>query len=406
MKSNRVEQHLINKNNKHWKLVDDLCWKSKNVYNYANYLIRQEFIKNNRWIRYNELANIVKDSESYRELGSNVGQQTLKLLDQNWKSFFASIKDWSKNPSKYLGRPKLPKYKNVENGRYILVIDNIKVSINEGLLRFSWKPLKPLNNQIKTKVTGKLMQVRFIPRGNNYVLEIVYEVDVPDNIEISSNRIIGIDIGLDNLATVGNNCGLQPFIINGRPLKSMNQYYNKEKAKKQSDLKIKHNKHWSNNLQRLTNKRNNKIDDYIHKASKYIVNWCVQNNIDTIIVGKNVNWKQNSEMSKRVNQNFVGIPHDRLIQKLEYKCENCGIKFIKTEESYTSGTSFLDGEEPIKKNYNKERRVTRGLFISNGGEKINADLNGAYQIIKKVFPDVFVNGIEGVGLHPVRLNLI
>lgn len=405
MKSNRVEQHIIKKNNPVWKLIDELCWKSKNVYNYANYIIRQEFIKNNKWIRYNELAKIVKDSEPYKDLGSNVGQQTLKLLDQNWKSFFSAIKDWNKNKEKYLGRPKLPKYKNVQNGRFVLVIDNIKCSIKDGLLRFSWKPLRSLNNKIKTNAQGKLMQIRFIPRGNNYVLEIVYEIDIPETNKVQKN-IIGIDIGLDNLATVSNNIGLQPFIINGKPLKSMNQFYNKEKAKLQSDLKLRHDKNWSNKLQRLTDKRNNKIDDYIHKASKKVVDWCIQNNIDTVVVGKNKNWKQESKMSKKVNQNFVGIPHDKFIQKLKYKCENVGINFIETEESYTSGTSFLDGEEPNKNNYNKGRRVSRGMFKSNGGELINADLNGAYQITKKVFPNAFANGIEGVGLHPVRLNII
>ena len=404
MKVNRVEQHLIKKSDDIYKIIDDLCFKSKNVYNYANYIVRQEFIKNNRWIRYNELASIMKDTEPYRDLGSNVGQQTLRLLDKNWKSFFASIKDWNKNKDKYLGRPKLPKYKDKEKGRNILVIDNIKCSIRDGYLRFSWKPLKPLNNKFKTNATGKLMQVRFIPRKKSYVMEIVYKIDVPEAKE-ESHRIIGIDIGVDNLATVANNVGLKPFIINGRPLKSINQYYNKIKAEKQSDLKEKHNKDWSNKLQKLTDKRNNKTNDYIHKASKHIIDWCVQNQIDTIVIGRNKNWKQESVMSKKVNQNFVEIPHGLFIEKIKYKAENKGIKVIETEESYTSCTSFLDGEEPCEENKNKKRRICRGLFKSNKGVIINADLNGAYQIIKKVFPNAFADGIEGVGLHPVRVNL-
>lgn len=404
MKVNRVEQHLIKKSDGIYKIIDDLCFKSKNVYNYANYIVRQEFIKNNRWIRYNELASIMKDTEPYRDLGSNVGQQTLKLLDKNWKSFFASIKDWSKNKDKYLGRPKLPKYKDKEKGRNILVIDNIKCSIEDGYLRFSWKPLKPLNNKFKTNATGKLMQVRFIPRKNSYVMEIVYEIDVPE-VKEESHRIIGIDIGVDNLATVANNVGLKPFIINGRPLKSINQYYNKKKAQIQSELKKKNNKDWSNRLQKLTDKRNNKINDYMHKGSKYIIDWCVQNNIDTIVIGKNKNWKQKSEMSKQNNQNFVEIPHGLFIEKIKYKAENKGIKVIETEESYTSCTSFLDDEEPCEANASKNRRICRGLFKSNKGVIINADLNGAYQIIKKVFPNAFADGIKGVGLHPVRVNL-
>jgi len=404
VKVNRVEQHLIKKSDGIYKIIDDLCFKSKNVYNYANYIVRQEFIKNNRWIRYNELANIIKDSEPYRDLGSNVGQQTLRLLDKNWKSYFKSIKDWNKNKNKYLGRPKLPKYKDKEKGRNILVIDNIKCSIRDGYLRFSWKPLKPLNNKFRTNATGKLMQVRFIPKNKSYVMEIVYEIDIPEPKE-ESNRIIGIDIGVDNLATVANNVGLNPFIINGRPLKSINQYYNKKKAQIQSELKKKNNKDWSNKLQKLTDKRNNKISDYIHKASKHIIDWCMQNQIDTIAIGRNKNWKQESVMSKKVNQNFVEIPHGLFIEKIKYKAENKGIKVIETEESYTSSTSFLDGEEPCEENKNKKRRIHRGLFKSNKGVMINADLNGAYQIIKKVFPNAFSDGIEGVGLHPVRVNL-
>lgn len=404
MKTNRVEQHLIKKNNPLWETIDQMCFKSKNVYNYANYIIRQEFINNNRWIRYNELANIMKDAEPYKELGSNVGQQTLKVLDKNWKSFFVSIKDWSKHKEKYLGKPKLPKYKDKEKGRCSLIIDNIKVHIDDGCIRFSWKPLQCLNNKFNTKANGKLMQVRFVPKGKDYIMEVVYEIEVPD-LQEQSNNIISIDIGVDNLATISNNLGLQPFIINGRPLKSMNQYYNKEKARIQSDLKTKHDKNWSNRLQRLTTKRNNKINDYIHKASKKIIDWCVLYNIDTIVIGKNKNWKQESEMNKRVNQNFVGIPHDLFIQKIKYKAENVGIKVIETEESYTSGTSFLDNEEPTKYYYDKTRRIKRGLFKSNGGELINADLNGAYQIIKKVFPEAFADGIEGAGLHPIRVNL-
>lgn len=346
---------------------------------------------------------MVKTSEPYRDLGSNVGQQTLRILDQNWKSFFTSIKDWSKNKEKYLGKPKLPNYLDKE-GRFNLIIDTNKVKILDEYLRFSWKPLRSLKDTYKTNVKGKLMQVRFIPKNNQYVMEIVYEIEVPEQ-PIESNRIVGIDIGIDNLATVSNNIKEQPFIINGRPLKSMNQYYNKEKAEIQSNLKLKHDKNWSNRLQQLTDKRNNKIDDYIHKASKSIIDWCVECDIDTIVIGKNKNWKQEVNIGKKNNQNFTQIPMAIFINKIKYKAENVGIKVIETEESYTSGTSFLDCELPIKANYNKSRRVTRGLFKSNGGELINADLNGAYQIIKKVFSDAFADGIEGVGLHPARVNL-
>ena len=402
---NRVEQHQIKRNNPIWKLIDDLCFKSKNVYNCANYIIRQEFINNHKWIKYNELDKLMQQQECYYELGSQCSQQTLKILDKNWKSFFVAIKDWGKHPEKYLGRPKLPKYKNVNNGRFILTLSNIQFRIEEECLFFSWKPLKPLNNLIKANVHGKLLQVRFIPKGDKYILEIVYQIDVPEVI-LESKNIIGIDIGIDNFATISNNIGVKPIIINGKGIKSINQYYNKRKAEFQADLKTRHDQYWSNRLQRLTNKRNNKVSNFLHNASKTIIDWCVFYNIDTIVIGKNDNWKQESQMSKKVNQNFVQIPHALFIEKLKYKAENKGISVICTEESYTSGTSFLDGELPNKLNYNKSRRIYRGLFQSNTGILINADLNGAYQIIIKVFPNVFTNGIEGAGSHPIRLNVI
>jgi putative transposase len=401
----RVEQHHISKFNKFYPIIDELSFKSKNLYNYANYIIRQEFINNGKWIRRNELDKILQSHETYKELGSQAAQKTLQLLDNNWKSFFKAIKDWSKNPSKYLGRPKLPKYKDKNKGRNILMIKNIQFSIINNYIRFSWKPLQCLNGLFKTNITSKVLQARFIPKGTDYVLEIVYEIYVPET-EKYNQKIIGIDIGVDNLATVSNNVGLKPFMINGRPLKSMNQYYNKRKASLQSNLKKKHDKNWSNKLEQLTTKRNNKINYYLHCSSKYIIDWCVLYDIDTLVVGHNKEWKQDSKLSKKVNQNFVQIPYNIFIQQLKYKCENNGINFIITEESYTSGSSFLDKELPIKDNYDKSRRIQRGLFQSNKGKLINSDLNGAYQIIKKVVSNAFSNDIEGVGLHPIRVNII
>lgn len=399
----RIEQHNINKSHIAFKTVDNLCFKSKNVYNTVNYLVRQEFINNKKWLRSNELDKLMQNENCYYELGSQASQKIIQLLDQNWISFFKAIKDYNKNPSKYLGRPRLPKYKN-KDGRSILILKNIQFSIDSGYIRFSWKPLKELNNVFKTKVKGKLLQVRFVPHKSHYTMEIVYEIEVPE-CDSESNRIVGIDLGVNNFATVSNNAGLQPFIVNGRIIKSMNQYYNKKKVMLQSELIKKNGKHWSNKLQQLTDKRNNKIQYFIHKASKYIVDWCVLYEIDTVIIGRNKLWKQDSKMSKKVNQEFISIPFEVFIRTLKYKCENNGIRFIETEESYTSGTSFLDGELPIKENYDKSRRIKRGLFKSAKNIIINADLNGSYQIMKKVFPDVFANGIEGAGLHPIRVNI-
>ena len=401
---NRVERHIIKSNNKYYSLLDEFCYKSKNLYNCANYIIRQEFINNGKWIRCNDLDKILKQEGKdfdYRNMPLvNTSQQCLRLLDKNWKSFFQSIKDYRKNPNKYLGRPKLPKYKS-KNGRNILILPNQNCKINKGIIKFP-KTFKGF--YLKTKVNN-LQQVRFIPKDKYIIAEVVYRVDDVEEL-IDNGRYVGIDLGLDNFVTITNNCGLIPLVINGKGLKSINQYYNKKISHYKSIAKRINKLDYTNRMRRLTLKRNNKVEDYIHKASRFLINYCRNNEINTIVIGNNKNWKQNSKMSKRVNQNFINIPYYSFINKIQYKAEEFGIKVIITEESYTSGTSFLDGEYPIKENYNKSRRKHRGLFISNKGIKINADVNGSYQIIKKVFPKAFADGIEDVGLHPFKVDLL
>lgn len=398
-KITRCEQHNIKYGTDFYKFVDEMCFKSKNLYNYANYIIRQEFINNGNWIKYNQLFQLVKESEPYKDIGNNTGQGTLRVLDKNWKAFFNAIKDWKKNPSKYLGRPKIPKYKD-KDGRFLLSLDSNKVKLKDGYVYFAWKPFKPYNNMFKTNAQERILQCRFIPRCGKYVMEIVYEIEVPD-ISETSERVAAIDIGVDNFITMVNNIGENPIAVKGGVIKSINQFYNKQKANIQSELKKVNGKDWSNKLQKLTDKRYEMIKYQMHCISKYVVDWCVLYGIDTLIVGHNDEWKQ----KKQGMQNFTYIPYELFIQMLAYKCENNGIRFIENEEAYTSGTSFLDNEDPVKENYNKERRVHRGLFIADCGKKINADVNGAYQILKKVIPDAFSKGIEGAGSHPTIINL-
>ena len=244
-----------------------------------------------------------------------------------------------------------------------------------------------------------------LPRNKHIVIEVVYKVNIKDKIK-DNNKYVSIDIGLDNLATLTNNCNIQPVIINGRKMKSINKYYNKELSHYREIAKRVNNLDYTNRMNRLTIKRNNIISDLIHKASKSIIEYALSCGANTIIIGNNKNWKRNSSMSKKVNQSFVGIPHQDLIDKITYKAENIGLNVIVTEESYTSGTSFLDNELPIKENYKKERRIFRGLFKTNKGRLINADVNGSLQIMKKVFSNAF-NGyeIEGLGLTPIKVGL-
>ena len=229
---------------------------------------------------------------------------------------------------------------------------------------------------------------------------------MPDRIkDIEINKCIGIDLGLNNLVTITDNAGNQPIVINGKPIKSINHKFNKVKSKCQSKLQKRNKLYTSYQFEALYRNRGNKIKDYLHKTSKFIINHCSTNHIDTIIIGYNKQWKDEINIGRKNNQNFVSIPFYQLVKQIEYKAENEGIQVILTEESFTSGCSFLDNEPLTREYYNKSRRVKRGLFKSNNGKLINSDVNGSYNIIKKVIPNVFDcivnNGIKGVSLHPV-----
>ena len=339
-----------------------------------------------------------KTHENYKLTFSQPANCTLRLLDKNWKSYFKAIKDWKQHPEKYLGMPKLPKYLK-KDGRYLWMIPNNQCHYDyeKGAVHLSNRLVN--DYEWKCRCLGRLIQVRFIPRGSCYVMEIVYEIEVPD-INRESKNIAAIDLGVDNLITMTNNIGLKPIIINGKGIKSINQYYNKRLAKEKSSLKIRNGKDWSRKLNTITFKRFQRIKNYMHNTSCYIVNWCIENNIDTLIVGKNDEWKQ----EKKRMQNFIFIPYEMLLRQLKYKCENARIEYIETNESYTSGTSFLDDEEPVKQNYDKSRRIQRGLFRSNSGLLVNSDINGSFQIMKKVFPNAISRyGIEAV-LTPIVIN--
>lgn len=394
----RIERHLITKYHPMFKICALYTRYSKDLYNHANYIVRQEFINNKRFIKYNELWKMMKTEESFKTIGSNSGQHTLKILERNWKSFFAAIKDWSKNPNKYLGRPKLPNYLD-KNGQLVCMMTNMQTQIKDGYLYFAFKPFKPFNNLIKVSFKGKHMQTRIVPKNGYYVLEVVYEIELPF-IKGESDRIISIDLGLNNLMTIQNNIGSKPIVINGKPLKAINNYYNMKKSFIQSELKKVNGLNRSDKLSQLTMKRDNKIDNYLHNASRYVVNYCIENGIDTVVIGKNDKWKQEFKNQR----NFVQIPLEKLIHQLQYKLREIGIHVILTEESYTSKASFIDKDVMKKDVIFSGKRIKRGLYQCKDGKLINADVNGASNIMRKVFPNIF-DGIKGVGLHPVIINL-
>ena len=405
----RVEKHLIRPSSPCFSLIGDFCHRAKNLYNHANYIVRNRFIKDGYWTRYKELDQILKHDLEYPDYRAmptaQSAQQVLRLLDKNWKSFFAAINDWKQHKEKYLGRPKLPKYKE-KNGQFILVMTNQNCKLVNGEIRFpkTFRGFHVVPKFVNHQDTGRkfdtFQQVRFVPSGAYIIMEIVYTIKPVPQMN-DNGRYAGIDIGVDNLLTMAANTGAAPLIVNGKVPKSVNQFYNKELAYWKSVCRMTSGRYSSARINRLTAKRNRRIDDYMHKASKLIIKECVQQDISTIVIGKNKEWKQESRLSKRVNQHFVQLPFARLIRMIEYKAKEKGIAVVLTEESYTSGTSFLDEEEPVKKNYDKNRRVHRGLFKANTGRLINADVNGAFQILRKVFPNVSADGIEGVVLRPV-----
>ena len=248
IKVNRVEQQIIKRNNPIFKIVDCYCLYSKNVYNEANYIMRQEFVNNGNKLNANDIQKLMQNMNCYKECGAQAAQKTIQLVDKMWKSFLVSIKDYYKNPNKYLGKPKLPKYLK-KDGRQVFMLKNIQCSLKDGLFRISFKPFKGYT--VKTHAIGKLIQCRFVPKGLYYVMEIVYEIEVPDISEIYE-RIVAIDIGVDNFITMVNNIGENPIAVKGGVVKSINQFYNKRKATIQSELKKANGKDWSKKLQKLT----------------------------------------------------------------------------------------------------------------------------------------------------------
>lgn len=366
-----VERHIIKKTNSLYKELDMLCFLSKNLYNSALYTVRQFYFENKKYINWININNqFIKDKQTdYYALPCKVSQQTLKMVDQNMKSFFNALK--AKN-----SKPKLPKYLDKTKGRFVVTYTNQAISKTE--LKKGYIVLSKTNIRIKTKVHD-IQQVRIVPQSNIIVIEVLYKVDCKiSNFDI--RKYCGVDFGLNNLMSCGFS-DVRPMLINGRPLKSINWHYNKKKAELQSLLK---NKHTSNRITNLKIRRNNKVNNYLHKSSRLFINYLVSNDITDVVIGYNKEWKQGINIGRVNNQNFVNIPYYKLLNMLTYKCELLGITVHITEESYTSKCSFLDNEDICKHEDYKGKRIKRGLYKSSDGRLINADINGALNILKKV----------------------
>lgn len=396
-----VEQHIISVNDKRYKDLDRICFLSKNLYNAALYEIKQEFLRTGKWIRYTSLDRKLKDEDNfdYRAISAASSQQILMSLDKSLKSYFFAIKAWKRDNKKFTGCPKFPKYKHKTKGRNVFPYSYAQFKHRDNYIFFPKKEgLSPLKTNCKE---GSVKQVRFVPKPDCYIIEVVYESKVKEQLP-DNNRVMSIDLGVNNLASIVTNVSKKAILIDGRKLKSINQYYNKKKSKIQQQLKKTNGKENSRRLMSLTRKRNNKVKDYLHKASKEIINICLEDNITTLIVGHNDGWKQNTNFGKRNNQNFVSIPFETFISMLRYKSERQGLRFVEVNESHTSKCSSFDLEPVEHHDPYVGKRVKRGLFKTKDGILLNADINGSYNIMRKVKGDAAMPPYTGFGYNPVK----
>ncbi|MBE9212337.1 transposase [Plectonema cf. radiosum LEGE 06105] len=395
-----VEKHIINRQHKFWSYCDYLALQSKHLYNAANYVQRQYFFQTKKYYNSIDIYHQTSNLEAYRYLPTKISKQIVRRVSEAWKGWLAALKDWFKHPDKYLGKPKMPGYKHKERGRNIVIypIDALsKPALAKGIVKLS-----QTNIEISTKANN-INQVRIVPKLNHYVIEVVYTAYLP--VESTGKYTAGVDLGLNNLmAITSNHPGIKPLLINGRPLKSINQFFNKRVAKAQS-------KEARKQVKELNSKRDRRIDNYLHTVSRRVIEWCQLNDIGQIIIGNNPRWKQDINIGKKNNQTFTKIPHLKLISLLTYKAQLAGVGVIVTEESYTSKASALDGDDlPVYKAKSdvkpvfSGKRVKRGLYKTSTSRTINADTNGSLNIARKVIPN-FMDGIEGLPFIPVVLGL-
>lgn len=399
-KVQRVERHIISKGRYNYQEIQNICHLCKNLYNYINYILRQSFFETGSIPGEYEISTqLAKENQpDFRALPAKVSQQTIKLVCKAWKSFFSALKSYKEDKTRFNSNPKPPKYKD-RKGYFVAVFTNQSSRIKDNKIHFSKGIIQPI-----TTKTSTIRQVRLVPSTACFIVEVVYEKDVQVTEKVAGS-VAAIDLGLNNFVTFLDNQGNQPFIINGKGIKSYNQNFNKKKAKLQS--KLPKNVYSSKQLLQLNFKRNMCMQNFLHQASAIVMKELISRKIETLIIGYNEDWKQNINLGKRTNQQFVQIPYKTFVDKLIYKCEDYGIKVILTEESYTSKIDHLAGEEMHKHKKYKGKRIHRGLFLSSTGIAINADVNGAIGIMRKVFSESARQIVDsGVVFTPVIIQPI
>ena len=417
------EEHRIKRHNnkKLLREIDEYCYKVKNLSNSVNYLIKQSYRINTKiksgktleeWedelirsvnsgiaeynlgrsevkrLHYIDADNgyiadayflswYLKGTEVYKEVPySTCSQICIQEKCREWKSFYRLTAEYGKDSKKFKGHPHVPGYLDPKTGRGSLVITSQNFKVDEDGKVTMPKFLSGIHIRARH---GNVRQIRIKMFKDSILISLMYEKEEKTT---KGTKVMGIDLGINNLIAAAWDSEDRPVIINGKPLKSINQYYNKAKAHMQKEAKVYNGKNSTKRLNNLTAKRNRKIKDYMHKASRKIVDMAISSGVGLIVIGSNHGWKQEVHMGNITNQNFVSIPYKTLTDMIAYKARLEGIEVKTVRESYTSGTSYLDGEKPAREYYDKARRVKRGLFKSNSGIMINADVNAAYQMIK------------------------
>ena len=389
-----IKQQVKHLTKEEYNILRELCRVAKNLTNQAIYNVRQHYFQEKQYLRYESNYHELKNSENYKLINSNMAQQTLKNVDSMFKSFFALIK--LAKQGKYSFRCiKLPNYLP-KDGYANLIIAEFKIKDN-GILTIPYSNTfkRKYENKIQIKIPKvledrKIKEIRIIPKFNARFFEIQYTYEVQEeNINLSTNNALAIDLGVNNLCTCVTNIG-KSFIIDGRKLKSINQFFNKQNARLRS-IKDKQNiKRQTEQQYLISNKRKNRVDDYINKTCRYIINYCLFNDIGTLVVGYNQSFQNKTDLGRRNNQIFTQLPFGKIREKLEYLCRRYNINYVLQEESYTSKSSFFDNDE--LPTYGKDspqtyefsgKRVKRGLYQTKNNYLFNADCNGALNILRK-----------------------
>lgn len=412
-----MEQTVVRSGNVNYRAILRLCQITRRIKNRTHYLIRHQKKDNGKPFSHSDADKFIKQNEPelYQKHPSAIAQRTTQIAGEEWSNYFKALKAFHKTPDKFTAKPREPNYARFATTTYI---GRNGFTVKNGWIHFPKQTgLAPIptgrcvNQAYNAKIEDTIVaEVRLVPKGNCFAIEVVYDQDkCHENGAycplLNKTAVLGIDIGLNNLATLASNQpDLAPVLINGKVLKAINARYNQQAAELRSNNKGGH-------LSAKAVKRQHRIKDYLHKTSRFIVNYCVTHNLGTIIIGKNDQWKTGINIGRVNNQNFVSIPHAQLIDQITYKARDLGIRVIIQEESYTSKASALDNDvipayQPGIAHVFSGKRVKRGLYKASNGQKLNADVNGAINIVRKALGDGAIPlANRGCVFQPVRRSM-